>query len=67
MASRVAAVFVLRSSFLSDSSRSDKGLDLCRACEDVTDMGSTHGARIISGLWRIYPFSAAAKRQLFFF
>ena len=30
-------------------------------------MGSIHGARIISGLWRIYPFSAAAKRQLFFF
>ena len=39
MTSRVAAVFVLCSSFLSDSSRSDKGLDLCRACEDVTDNG----------------------------
>ena len=64
MASRVAAVFVLRSSFLSDSRRSDEGLDLCRACEALTGVGSIDGAQIISGLWRIYPLSIAARRQL---
>ena len=64
MESRVAAVFVLRSSFLSDSRRSDEGLDLCRACEALTGVGSIDGVQIISGLWRIYPLSMAARRQL---
>ena len=64
MASRVAAVFVLRSSFLSDSRRSDEGLDLCRACEALTGVGSIDGTQIISGLWRIYSLSVAARRQL---
>ena len=64
MASGVIAVFVLRSSFLSDLRRSDEGLDLCRACEALTDVGSIDGAQLISGLWRIYPLSAAARLQL---
>ena len=64
MASRVAAVFVLRSCFLSDSRRWDEGLDLCKACEALTGVGSIDGAQIISVPWRIYPLSAAARRQL---
>ena len=56
--------FCLRSSFLSDSRRSDEGLDLCRACEALTGVGFIDGAQIISGLWRIYPLFAAARRQL---
>ena len=39
--------FVLRSSFLSDSRRSDEGLDLCSACDAVTGVGSIDGAQII--------------------
>ena len=78
MASRVAAVcFCLAPSFLSDSRRSDEGLDLCSACEAVTGVGSIDGAQIIgaassrqaaTGYWggstfkvRLWPFSEKSR------
>ncbi|GFS15882.1 hypothetical protein ElyMa_004944700 [Elysia marginata] len=40
------------------------GLEICKACEAVARVGSCDGAQKISGLWRIYPTSVEARRDL---
>ncbi|GFS13462.1 hypothetical protein ElyMa_006722700 [Elysia marginata] len=61
--SRVPASFILDSAIIPKASM-NVGLEICKACEAVAGVGSCDGAQKISGLWRIYPTSVEARRDL---
>ncbi|GFR93061.1 hypothetical protein ElyMa_004369300 [Elysia marginata] len=61
--SRVPACFILDSAIIPKASM-NVGLEICKACEAVAGVGSCDGAQEISGLWRIYPTSVEARRDL---
>ena len=40
------------------------GLQVCRACEDVSGRGTIHGAQKINMVWCVYPKSIEARNKL---